>query len=61
MTEATKKVTVSKPFHLRTIIESGSTRYLNIGRILPKDWMACKVYVAGESDTVYILRLVKIT
>tara|TARA_Y100000310_G_scaffold154415_1_gene153969 strand:+ start:1540 stop:1731 length:192 start_codon:yes stop_codon:yes gene_type:complete len=36
-------------FYLRKLTKAGSSRYLSVGTLLPKDWTAVKVYVVDEN------------
>lgn len=55
-----KRVIVDKTFYIRTLTKSGSSRYLSVGKILPVDWKAVKVYVDWRGDKSCVLRLEQI-
>ncbi len=55
-----KKQSLGATFDLRKLTKSGSSRYLNVGSILPKDWIAVKVYTQGIQGDICDLRLVRI-
>jgi len=50
----------SKPFRVYTLTKSGSTRYLNIGTVLPKDWVVVKLTLEKLEAGVAILKLEQI-
>ena len=50
----------TKPFTIKKIAKSGSSRYLSVGTILPPDWEAVKVFVEKINGGVCILRLEQI-
>lgn len=50
----------SQQFQLRKLTKAGSSRYLSVGKILPTDWQAVKVYVERLDSGVCVLRLVQI-
>ncbi len=47
-------------FYLRKLSKAGGARYLSVGRILPPDWHAVKIYMACQADGVIILKLIQI-
>lgn len=49
-----------KSFYLRKLTKAGSARYLSVGAILPRDWVAVKVFVWQVDSGAYILRLEQI-
>ena len=51
---------LSKPFTIRKIAKSGSSRYLSIGTLLPSDWVAVKVFIEKLDGGVCVLRLEQI-
>lgn len=44
-------------FYLRKLTKSGASRYLSIGKILPSEWDAVKVFVVEITGEVCVLRL----
>ena len=50
----------TQPFYLRKLAKSGSSRYLSVGTILPKDWEAVKVYVVYLDSQKCILEILPI-
>lgn len=56
---ATEKVDI-QPYYLRKLARSGSSRYLSVGTMLPKDWEAVKVYVQDLDSQGCILKIVVI-
>jgi len=49
-----------KSFYLRKLTKAGGARYLSVGKILPPDWQAVKVYVGTPADGIIILQLIQI-
>ena len=47
-------------YYIRKLAKSGSSRYLSIGVILPKEWEAVKIYVENLSPESCLLRIVPI-
>jgi len=52
-----KRPVESKPLYLRRLAKAGSSRYLSLGTIVPKDWLNVKVYVEQISDKCCVLRI----
>lgn len=50
----------NRPFHLRKLAKSGSSRYISVGTILPKDWEAVKVYVEDLTAEGCLLKIIPI-
>lgn len=48
-------------FDLRKLTKSGASRYLSVSTILPKDWIAVKVYVLEATEGSVTLKLVRIS
>jgi len=49
-----------KSFFLRKLTKAGGARYLSVGKILPPDWEAVKVYMSVTTDTSILLKLIQI-
>ncbi len=47
-------------FYLRKLAKSGGSRYLSVGKILPEDWQAVKVYVIQLKKGICVLKLEQI-
>lgn len=57
----TLKVTkITSQYHIRKLARSGNSRYLSVGKILPADWVAVKVFVVSQDRGVATLRLEQI-
>ena len=54
------QVTQDKSFYLRKLTKAGGARYLSVGRILPPDWQAVKIYVSSPTNESIVLRLIQI-
>jgi len=54
------RMKVAEPYTIRKLAKSGNSRYLSIGRVVPSDWVAVKVFVVGLKDGVCTLRLEQI-
>lgn len=44
-------------FYIRKLAKSGNSRYLSVGSILPKEWLAVKVFVVEATHDHWVLRL----
>jgi hypothetical protein len=51
---------LTQDYYLRKLAKSGSSRYLSISTILPRDWEAVKVYVDSLSPESCTLRIIPI-
>jgi len=49
-----------RTFFVRKMTKAGSSRYLSVGKILPPDWEAIKIYMSVTADASIILKLVQI-
>lgn len=50
----------AQEYFIRKLAKSGSSRYLSISTILPKDWEAVKIYVDSLSSEGCVLRIIPI-
>jgi len=60
MVAKTEQKKEDKSFYLRKLTKAGGARYLSVGKILPSDWQAVKVYVSLLADGSIALRLIQI-
>jgi len=49
-----------RSFYLRKLTKAGGARYLSVGKILPPDWEAVKVYVGTPHSGMIIMQLIQI-
>jgi hypothetical protein len=50
----------TQEYFIRKLAKSGSSRYLSISTILPKDWEAVKIYVENLSPDGCLLKIIPI-
>lgn len=55
-----RKKTLGPLFYVRRLNKAGGSRYLSVGKILPLDWDAVKVYVFDSPDGGILLKLIPI-
>lgn len=60
MPDKVKEKLQDKSFYLRKLTKAGGARYLSVGKILPLDWQAVKVYVGTPTDGSITLKLIQI-
>jgi len=51
---------VTKDYFIRKLARSGSSRYISVSTILPKDWEAVKIVVENLSTEGCLLRIIPI-
>lgn len=51
---------ITQEYFIRKLAKSGSSRYLSISTILPKDWEAVKIYVESLSPDGCLLKIIPI-